>query len=64
MSTHRHRCATSIIVGYTGTVPRPVCGENRAAHGAVCVVETCACGAVRRTNSNGRHDERGAWIAP
>ena len=35
--------------------------ENRAAHGGVCIVETCSCGATRMTNRNGRHQEVGAW---
>lgn len=35
--------------------------ENRAAHGNVCVHESCACGAVRHTNINVAHFEQGAW---
>lgn len=35
--------------------------EKRAAHGNVCVVDTCRCGAERQTNVNGRHVERGPW---
>ena len=35
--------------------------ENRAAHGNICRIERCACGAIRRTNINGQHAERGEW---
>lgn len=35
--------------------------QNPGAHGNVCVVETCACGAVRSVNVNGRHVESGEW---
>jgi hypothetical protein len=35
--------------------------ENRSAHGNIVVIETCDCGAVRRTNVNGWHVEEGEW---
>lgn len=38
--------------------------ENPAAHGGVCEVETCRCGATRRTNVNQQHVERGQWVEP
>ncbi len=38
--------------------------ENSAAHGDICDIETCACGARRETNLNGVHIERGEWIRP
>jgi hypothetical protein len=31
------------------------------AHGNICVIDTCSCGAVRKTNINGNHIERGPW---
>lgn len=35
--------------------------ENRAAHGGICRIEYCCCGATRRTNINGSHVEQGDW---
>lgn len=35
--------------------------ENRAAHGNICVIEECECGAERRTNVNQCHIEEGEW---
>lgn len=55
---HQHKPKTSVTRGYGGAVKHP---ENRAAHGNVCVVDTCRCGAERKTNVNGRHIERGPW---
>lgn len=55
---HRHRPKVSEDRCYAGPVARP---ENRAAHGNIVRVDVCACGAVRRTNINGRHVERGPW---
>ena len=56
---HRHRPKTSIDRCYCGPVAHP---ENRAAHGNIVVIDTCACGATRATNVNGNHIERGPWI--
>lgn len=53
-----HLAVSERTVCYTGSVSR---NENRAAHGGVCHIETCECGATRRTNSNGRHEEVGEW---
>lgn len=62
MTAHRHRVRTTRTVGYTGPVAQP---ENHAAHGGVCHIDTCACGAVRKTNSTGMgRDERGPWVMP
>lgn len=61
MTKHRHRPHTTMTVGYRGTAAG-VRYENRSAHGAVCIIDTCRCGAKRETNSNGRHDERGPWL--
>lgn len=44
---------------YTGPVSRD---ENPAAHGGICQIETCRCGAERQTNINGRHIEQGRWL--
>lgn len=64
MHKHKHKAKTEITRGYTGTARGAhytAKGENRSAHGGICHVETCACGATRETNSNGRHMERGTW---
>jgi hypothetical protein len=58
-STHRHSVFSSVDRGFTDAVSRD---ENRAAHGNICVIDTCKCGATRRINVNGTHIERGAWI--
>lgn len=56
-------CREHVAIGsserpYNGSVSRD---ENRAAHGNICIVETCACGATRSTNVNGLHFEQGVW---
>jgi hypothetical protein len=59
-SNHRHRphpgCSTT--VAFRGQVAWP---GNRAAHGDTLVIAVCTCGAVRLTNVNGQHIERGKW---
>lgn len=59
-STHRHKAKTRTTRGYFGGAYGAKHQEPRAA-GGVCFVETCACGARRETNSNGRFEERGTW---
>lgn len=63
MTTHRHRAVPKLakVVGYTAPVNWP---GNPAAHGGVCVIDTCRCGYWRATNVNGVHVERGSWEAP
>ena len=58
MKTHQHRLHTTRIVGFRGPVRTP---ENRAAHGNICEIATCRCGATRETNVNQDHFERGQW---
>lgn len=55
---HKHRVKFSEDWGFTGPVKAK---QNPAAHGNICRVDKCSCGAVRRTNINGRHIERGEW---
>jgi len=31
-------------------------------HGNITRIETCTCGAIRKTNINGQHIERSAWV--
>lgn len=56
---HKHKAQSERTLPFQGPVASP---ENPAAHGNVCHVETCKCGATRRTNVNGRHLERGSWF--
>lgn len=56
--THRHRGTGSTVLPFSGAVSR---SQNPAAHGGVCIVKTCACGATQRINCNGMHREHGAW---
>lgn len=56
---HRHRPKAQNIRPFTG----PVCARQKpVAHGNVCIVDVCSCGAIRRTNSNAGQLERGPWI--
>ena len=58
---HRHRPDPTKTYErcYSGPVsPR----QNPVAHGNICIVEECSCGAVRRTNSNAGAIERGPWV--
>lgn len=58
---HRHKAKTETTIGYRYPVGPPHLQRPRA-HGGVCHVETCACGARRETNSNGRSKETTGWI--
>jgi hypothetical protein len=57
----RHKAATEVTVGYRGPVG-PHDRQRPEAHGGVCHVETCRCGAKRRTNSNGGRTETSGWV--
>ncbi len=59
--SHRHRVVRTDVRCFSGPVRQP---ENPAAHGNVCFVDHCACGATRSTNANAGQTERGAWVAP
>lgn len=58
--SHRHKAIRTTTTCFTGPVSRK---ENPAAHGGVCYVDYCACGAERRTNVNQCFTETGAWTA-
>ena len=58
MKQHRHRTKITVTRCYTAPVAHP---GNPAAHGSVCRIDVCKCGAVRMTNVNGMHVERGEW---
>ena len=48
---------------FSGSVARGVGSNyNPAAHGGICVVQTCGCGAARRINANQNHEETGRWL--
>lgn len=60
----RHRARPSLrqhrpFFGCVVDDERGLC--NPAAHGDRVCIETCSCGAVRETNTNGLHVERGRW---
>lgn len=57
-----HRVVRSVTVPFAG--PVSVKNENPAAHGGVCEVEYCECGAQRECNLNGGHQEIGEWDMP
>lgn len=57
---HKHKAVQEKTVSYRGTAQGA--RENRRAHGGVCYVAMCQCGARRETNSNAGAIERGAWI--
>jgi len=60
--THRHRPARERVRGFSAPA-KGARRQVRAAHGNVTVTATCRCGLERQTNVNGRHVERGAWVA-
>ena len=56
---HTHRPTTRTETAFRGPVSsaRP----NPAAHGWLTIADICRCGAVRLTNVNQGHAERGKW---
>ena len=64
MKQHKHKAIPSQerTVGWTHCVAGGSC--SGASHGGVTFVDYCACGAERKTECNGRHSARGAWIEP
>lgn len=59
---HKHRANTERTVGWTQCIAAGGC--SGAAHGGVTHIDTCMCGAERRTESNGRHERSGRWLMP
>lgn len=57
---HRHQVKNTSTYCYSA----PIQGAkyDPRAHGGVVHVDRCACGAVRRTNSTGKFQERGPWM--
>lgn len=63
MHTHRRIPTRMTVRSYQAPVAAPE-EQNPSAHGNLCMRDMCACGAVRDTNVNGRHQERGPWQQP
>jgi hypothetical protein len=59
-TTHRHRAVPKLrkTRGFAGCVGYDC---DPRAHGNVVVIDTCACGEVRRTNVNQRYTETAGW---
>jgi hypothetical protein len=55
----QHTETSTRIMPFFGPVSRD---ENPSAHGGVCIVETCACGSMRKMNLNNGHREAGSWF--
>lgn len=55
----RHRVDRTLTRPFMGPVRQP---QNRAAHGNVCYVDICTCGATRRRNVNNWATEQGPWV--
>lgn len=63
MATHKHRAVRTVTRGWTLCVAKGgAC--NGAPHGNVVHVDTCACGAEKRTEANGRHVATSGWVSP
>ena len=57
---HKHKVIKSRHVCFINCV-NP-CNCNEIAHGGICIIETCFCGAERYTNSNQGRLEVGKWF--
>lgn len=58
--SHKHKTRETRTVGYSHPVGPPERQDQRA-HGGVMHLDTCSCGAERKTNSNGRYSETTGW---
>lgn len=59
--SHKHAPRYSETIGFTGAVSG---AYNPSAHGGVTEIQECTCGAQRRVNINGAHEEIGSWDMP
>lgn len=59
-SNHKHRAmpGKGKVLPFWGPVSED---QNPAAHGGCMERDYCRCGAIRDTNVNGWHRERGSW---
>lgn len=61
---HKHRVQSSREQDWTYCITPSQCAAipgRQSAHGNIHVIDTCACGAVRHSEINGRKN-RGPWI--
>lgn len=58
---HRHKPQPNKTIERCYSAPVSIGKQNRMAHGGVCYIETCQCGATRKKNVNQCHIERGEW---
>ena len=56
-TAHRHRANHSRDVPWMFPA-----GDDRRAHGNITTIDTCSCGAERRTDINQQHVSRGPWV--
>jgi hypothetical protein len=56
---HRHRPRTTVDWPFRHCVRPDHCTQG--AHGNIVRIDVCGCGAIRRTNINQQHVERGQW---
>ena len=61
-ATHRHRAIKSATKTYSYAGPIEGARENPRAHGGICEVEACKCGATRAANISAGHVEQGRWV--
>lgn len=65
---HRHKADPSMrqdlpyFISVAESDRYGVSRQNQRAHGNIIARDECKCGAVRLTNVNGRHIERGPWL--
>jgi len=63
MTKHKHTAKAEETLAYMGGVANyPRTHQEPRAAGGICIVETCACGEVRRTNRNQGHRETSGWL--
>jgi hypothetical protein len=61
---HRHKAVKSADQCFHGTARGAAERENRTAHGGICRIERCECGAQREINLNAGESEVGCWYIP
>lgn len=57
---HRHRAKKTTDRGYSA--PVSTYNQNPSAHGNICEIARCSCGAVRYRNINQNHIESSGWL--
>lgn len=59
---HKHEATQTNTYAWSTCVAVPSQHCDGTAHGGVTHVEECACGAVRKIESNGKHVLTGYWF--